>query len=309
MNVQLRRSAEEGAHHHRGLTIVEGADPAHPCAKGASDQAPVQTIAIVGGKGGTGKSNVAVNLAAAMASTTRPILLLDGDLELGNVDQLLGMTARGTLAQVISGERSLQDIVHNGPNGLQVIPGASGVMEMARLSHTQYAYLIRSFSDLSTKADTMVVDLATGLSDCTVSFSRAAREVIVVLCNEPTAMQDAFSTIRVLHQNASIQRFRIVANKTESASHGLDLFAALTRLTDRHLDVLLDYCGSIPFDQHVKKAVCQQQAVVHAFPRSSASMAFLKLAARVDRWPRPMAPAGHIEFFVERLIQATDRTW
>lgn len=269
---------------------------------------PVQTIAVAGGKGGVGKSNVAVNLAVAMGSGDHNVLLVDGDLELGNIDSLLSLSPKHTLGDVFSGGRRLDEVVMQGPAGVTVIPSASGVMEMARLSQIEHAGLIGLFSDLPTPADTMIVDIATGLSESVLSFCQAVREVMIVIVDEPTALQDALSTIRVLHEKCHVQRFRIVANKTESSRHGLDLYGSLTQLADRHMDVLLDYCGSIPSDPQLKTAVCQQQAVVEAFPRSPAALAFRKLSARVARWPQPQAPCGHIEFFVERLIQAAAST-
>ncbi len=265
---------------------------------------PVQTIAVAGGKGGVGKSIVAVNLAAAMGASSHEVLLVDGDLELGNVDRLLNLRPKYGLQEVFTGSRRLDEVVMQGPRGVSVIPSASGMMEMARLSQIEHAGLIGLFSELPTPADTLIVDVATGLSESVLSFCRAVREVIVVVVDEPTAVQDAFTTIRVLNESCHVNRFRVVANKTSSSRHGLDLYAALTRLTDRYLDVLLDFCGSIPVDPRLKQAVCQQSTVVEAFPRSPSALAFRKLSARVARWPQPQTPCGHIEFFVERLIQA-----
>ncbi len=265
---------------------------------------PVQTIAVAGGKGGVGKSIVAVNLAAAMGTSNHEVLLVDGDLELGNVDRLLNLRPKFGLQEVFTGARRLDEVVLQGPRGVSVIPSASGMMEMARLSQIEHAGLIGLFSELHTPADTLIVDVATGLSESVLSFCRAVREVIVVVVDEPTAVQDAFTTIRVLNERCHVNRFRVVANKTSSSQHGIDLYASLSRLTDRYLDVLLDFCGSIPFDPRLKQAVCQQSTVVEAFPRSPAALAFRKLSTRVARWPQPQTPCGHIEFFVERLIQA-----
>jgi len=240
---------------------------------------PVQTIAVTGGKGGVGKTNVAANVAIALGLAGRRVLLMDGDLGLGNLDCLLNLKPAFNLAHVMRGERELSEVLLEGPGGIRVIPGASGVMKMARLSQIEHAGLIGLFSDLAIDADTMVIDIATGLSDSVLSFCRAAREVMVVVCDEPTAVQDAFSMIRVLNEVCDVRRFRIVANQTESSRHGLDLYSALTRYTDRHLDVLLDFCGSIPLDSQLKLAVGQQRAVV-----------------------------DHTEFFMERLVQAAVST-
>ena len=274
----------------------------------APRMAPVQTIAIAGGKGGVGKSNVAVNLATALGAVSNDVLLVDGDLELGNIDRLLSLRPRHSLKEVLEGEQSLEDILMEGPKGVSVIPSASGVIEMSRLSQIEHAGLIGLFSDLPTSADTLIVDVATGLSESVLGFCRAVREVMVVVVDEPTALQDALATIRVLHERCYVRRFRIVANKTESSQHGLDLYAALCTLVDEQLDVLLDYSGSIPFDPQLKQAVHLQSSVVQAFPRSPAALAFRKLAARVARWPQPQTPCGHIEFFVERLVEVAERT-
>ena len=269
---------------------------------------PVQTIAVAGGKGGIGKSIVAVNLAAAMGTLNHDVLLVDGDFDLGNIDRLLNLRPKHGLKDVIDGSRRLEEVILQGPRGVSVIPSASGRMEMARMSQIEHASLIGLFSDLPTSADTLIVDVATGLSESVMSFCQAAREVIVVVVDEPTAIQDAFTTIRVLSERCHVNRFRVVANKTSSSQHGIDLYASLARLTDRYLDVLLDFCGSIPFDPRLKQAVCQQSTVVEAFPRSPSALAFRKLGARVARWPQPQTPCGHIEFFVERLIQADAST-
>jgi len=237
--------------------------------------APVQTIAVIGGKGGIGVTNVAVNLSVAMGGAGHKVLLMDGDLSLGNVDCLLDLQPQQTLADVVSGRCELADIVIPGPKGVSVIPSSNGAMEMSRLSQFEHARLVSLFSDLGSDADTLIVDVESGLTDSAVFLAQAAREVVVVVCD----------------------------NQTESAQHGLDLYAKLTRYADRHLDVLLDFCGSIPFDPQLKSSVGQRSSVVSAFPRSPAALAFQKLSRRVDRWPRPATPAGHIEFFVERLVQ------
>lgn len=267
---------------------------------------PVQTIAVMGGKGGIGATNVAVNLAVAMGASDHQVLLMDGDLALGNVDCLLNLKATQTLSDVLHGECELVDVVIPGPKGVSVIPSPNGDMGMTRLSQFDHARLVSLFSDLGGQADTLLVDVGSGLSDRSVFFAQAAREILVVVSDEPAAIKDALTTIRLLSESGSVRRFRIVANQTESAQHGLDLYAKLMKHTDRHLDVLLDFCGSIPFDPQLKKAVSQRSSVVSASPRSPSALAFQKLARRVDRWPNPATPSGRIEFFVERLVQTAD---
>ena len=269
---------------------------------------PVQTIAVVGGKGGVGKSVVAVNLATTLGANKHEVLLVDGDLEMGNVDQMLHLSPSKTLHDVFAGAKELDEILMQGPPGVTVVPSASGVLEMSRLSQIEHATLIALFSDLHTSADTLIVDVAPGLSESVVSFSGAVREVIVVVVDEPAALRDALVTVRVLHEKCRIRRFRVVVNKTESPSHGQDVYTNFARITEQSMDILLDYCGSIPFDSQLKSAVGQQEVVVAAYPQSPSALAFRKLGARVARWPLPQTPCGHIEFFVERLIQTADST-
>lgn len=265
---------------------------------------PVQTIAVISGKGGAGKSTIASNLAISLSELGRRVMLFDADFANGNIDALLNLNPGFNLAHVMAGEKALEQVLIDGPGGVTVVPGSNGVMEMARMSQIQHAGLIGLFSDLGTDADTMIIDCATGLSDCVLTNSRAAREVLLIVSDEPAALQDAFSTISALNKLCEVHRFRVVANQIETSQQGLDLYAKLMRYAERHLDVLLDYCGAIPKDSQLQQASREQQAVVIAHPRSASAMALKKLAARVDKWPRPQSPGGHVEFFVERLIKA-----
>ncbi len=269
---------------------------------------PVQTIAVISGKGGAGKSCLAVNLAVSLSELGRRVILLDADFAKGNVDSLMNINPAFNLSHVMSGEKQLREVLVDGPAGVTVVPGANGVIEMARLSQFQHIDLIGLFSNLGIDADTMVIDCASGLSDCLLINSRAAREVLLVVSDEPAAMQDALSTISALNKMSNVRRFRIVANQVETSQQGLDLYSKLMKYAERYLDVLLDYCGSVPFDAQLQQAVKEQQIVVNAYPRSAAAMALKKLAARVDKWPRPQSPGGHVEFFVERLVKTENET-
>jgi flagellar biosynthesis protein FlhG len=176
---------------------------------------------------------------------------------------------------------------------------------MVQLSSLQHAGLIQAFSDISNDIDVLVVDTAAGIGDSVVSFVRAAQEVLLVVCDEPTSITDAYALIKMFNRDHGITRFRVLANMALTPQEGRNLFAKLTKVTDRFLDVALQYVGAVPFDECVRKAVQKQRSVFEAFPRSKAALAFRAIAQKVDAWPLPANPRGHLEFFVERLVQPT----
>jgi len=265
---------------------------------------PVKVIAVTGGKGGVGKTNVTANLAVALALKGRSTLVLDADLGLANVDVLLGLQPRWNLSHVLSGERSLEDVMIGGPRGIRVIPASSGVRQMANLGTLEHGGLIRAFSDLSQPFDTMLIDTAAGIHDSVLTFARAAQHVIVVVCDEPASLTDAYALIKVMSRERGVSRFRVVANQTRTPGEGRELHQKLARVCDRFLDVTLDYAGSIPYDDYLRRAVQRQAAVVDLFPGSLAAQGFKNLAAKADTWLTPDGARGHLEFFVERLVMA-----
>ncbi len=266
-------------------------------------QTPVRVVTVTSGKGGVGKTNVSVNLAMALSNAGKRVTIMDADLGLGNIDVLLGLHPQYNLNQVIEGEQQLDDIIVPGPGNISIIPAASGVQNMAELSPSQHAGLIRAFSEMSHDLDVLLVDTAAGIADSVISFSRAAQEVVVVVNDEPASITDAYALIKVLNREYGLFRFRVLCNRVKSAQQGRELYSTITRVTDRFLDVALDYIGFIPDDDFVVKAIRKQRPVVDAYPRSKASMAFRTLAEKMNKWPIPTNAGGHLEFFVERLVQ------
>ncbi len=266
---------------------------------------PVRVIAVTSGKGGVGKTNVSVNLAVALAGEGRRVMIMDADLGLANIDIMLGLHPEYNLSHVVSGERTLEEIIVEGPAGVMVVPASSGTQSMAELTPLQHAGLVQAFSELNHDVDVLIVDTAAGINDSVVSFTRAAQEVIVVVCDEPSSITDAYAMIKLLNRDYGLHRFRVLSNMVHSMQEGRELFMKMVKVTDRFLDVTLDFMGSVPYDEYLRKALQKQRAVVEAYPRSKAAMAFKNLAKKTDNWPVPAEAGGHLEFFVERLIQST----
>jgi flagellar biosynthesis protein FlhG len=234
----------------------------------------------------------------------RRVVLMDADLGLANVDVLLGLQTRYTLADVLSGERNIRDILLNGPGGMKVVPASSGVANMAKLTNQEHAAIIHSFSELSDQLDMLIIDTAAGISDTVVSFVRAAQEVIVVVCDEPSSITDAYALIKLLNTEHDVFRFRVIANMTRTQQEGVNLFNKLNGVCERFLDASLQYLGSVPFDENVRKAVQKRKALLEFAPQCKASVAIRALAQKIDSWPTSGTARGHLEFFFERLLQS-----
>ena len=270
---------------------------------------PVRVITVASGKGGVGKTNVSANLAMSLTNMGKKVLLMDADLGLGNVDVMLGVHPVYNLSHVINGERTLEEVIVEGPSGIKIIPASSGVKNMAELTPEEHVGLVRAFSELGNEIDVLLIDTAAGISDSVVTFSRAAQEVLVVVCDEPASITDAYALMKVLNKDHGLQRFRILVNMVHSVQQGRELFAKLLKVTDKFLDVTLDFVGTVPFDDYLRKAVQRQRAVCDVYPRCRSSLAFKKLAQAVDKWPPVSSASGHLEFFIERLVYNEPEQW
>ncbi len=263
---------------------------------------PVKVLAVTAGKGGVGKSNVAVNLAIALAEQNKQVMLLDADLGIGNVDILLGLHPKYNLSHVLRGDCSLNDILLPGPCGIRVVPAASGADFMTKLSPTEHAGLIASFSELTDNLDYLIIDTAAGISDTVISFARSSQELIIMLCDEPTSMADAYALIKLMSRRYEWTHFHILVNMVRDVKDGRELFNKLFKVSGQFLDVGLDYLGAIPFDDLVHQAVKKQQAVLMAYPDACVSQAFRDLAKCIINRPFKSSLDGNTSFFLERLV-------
>jgi flagellar biosynthesis protein FlhG len=265
---------------------------------------PVRVVAVTSGKGGVGKTNVAANIAVALAARDRNVMLLDADLGLANVDVLLGLQPRFNLSHVVSGEADLQSTIIDGPNGVRIVPAASGNYLMTDVPPVSQAAIVQAFSELVDQPDVLVVDTGAGISECVARFVQAAQQAVIVICDEPASITDAYALIKVFSRHYGISRYQVVTNQTRNARHGRELFDKIRKVTDRYLDVVLNHTGNIPFDQYLRRAVQEQRAVVDVYPDCSAGEAFRDIAKKLDMLPVTTESRGGIEFFFENLLHA-----
>jgi flagellar biosynthesis protein FlhG len=258
---------------------------------------------VAGGKGGVGKSTVAVNLGMALSMAGNDVMLLDADMGLANVDVLLGLAPSRHIGHLLDGSCSLEDLLLTAPHGLRVIPAGSGARRLAQLANGEHAAIIRAFDELAAPPKYLLVDTAAGLSDNVSMFAAAADDVVLVVCDEPASLTDAYAMIKVLSRDFGVRRFRMLANMVQTEGDARQLHRKLSRVCDRFLEVVIDYSGWIPHDERLRQAIRRQCAVVDLWPSSRSALAFKQLATAVDTWGEAeRAGLDRIAFFGDRAM-------
>jgi flagellar biosynthesis protein FlhG len=255
-------------------------------------------LAVTSGKGGVGKTNVAVNLAIALARLGHEVGLLDADFGLGNVDMLLGLTPTAHIGHVLTGEKSLPAITMEGPLGIRVVPAGSGLQSLTALTPEQRARLRDALDELCAALDFLVIDTAAGVSDNVVEMLALAAHVMVVTSLEPAAIVDAYATVKVLTARSSQPEVGVVVNGVGDSEDATLAFRQLDAAARRFLGRPLAYYGYIAADPGLREAVAVQRAVVDHLPASPASRCFRILAARMAGQapgPRGMRPVPRFD--------------
>lgn len=267
-----------------------------------SDQKGIRVISVTSGKGGVGKSNVVSNLAIAMSTQGKKVLIIDADLGLGNLDVLLGLSPTYNLNHVFNGEKSLTEILIDGPAGIKIIPAGSGVQEFTSLGQHEKLKLLDELDMLEEQFDVLIVDTEAGISENVTYFTVAAQEIIVVVTPEPTSITDVYALIKLLATRYSEHHFKVLVNMAKDSEDALEVFRKLANVAGRFLDISLDYLGCVVKDDKVVEAVKRQKAVSELFPDSEAAACFTTLAKRVIENTRQTRLKGNIQFFFRRFL-------
>jgi len=276
------------------------ADAAQP--GGLANHKGIRVISVTSGKGGVGKSNVVSNLAIALSAQGKKVLLIDADLGLGNLDVLLGLSPAYNLNHVMSGEKTVMEILIDGPAGIKIIPAGTGVQELTSLGQHEKLKLLDELDMLEEQFDIMIIDTEAGISENVTYFTVAAQEIFVVVTPEPTSITDAYALIKLLATRYSEHHFKVLVNMAKDSEDALEVFRKLANVAGRFLDISLDYLGCVVKDEKVVEAVKRQKAVTELFPDSEASACFTTLARRVIENKRQGGIKGNIQFFFRRML-------
>jgi flagellar biosynthesis protein FlhG len=289
----LRRLAEvvqQRLHHDDGATSM------------TSTARQVKVLSFTSGKGGVGKTHMVVNLAYALRRLGVRVMIFDADLGLANVDVLLGLAPQYTIQHVLAGQKTLEEVLIEGPAGITILPASSGVQELAHLTEGQRLQLLTDLDALETKVDVLLVDTGAGISSNVLYFNMAAQDIVVVVTPEPTSMTDAYALMKVLSTKYAEKHFKVVMNAVTNATEAQEVFRRLSMVAERFLNVSLDYLGFVVFDASFSQAVRQQKPLLELYPSSVAAGCFRTLAQRVLETPEAAHVKGSIQFFWQQLL-------
>lgn len=249
----------------------------------ARESGRAQVLAVTSGKGGVGKTNIAANLAICLAASRKKVVLVDADLGLGNLDIIMNVNSKYNLWHVAHGHRRLEEVVHVGPGGVEVICGGSGLEDMANLSQFQRQRLLEEMDKFQNSCDVILIDTSAGINQSVIGFCQASDHVLVVTTPEPSAMTDAYAVIKVLCGQEFPGRISVVVNMAQSVAEGKKIYRQLSDVAARFLGRTLYDAGVIPKDDRLAASVRMRNPVVLAHPKSQVSSSLIAMAARLSK--------------------------
>jgi flagellar biosynthesis protein FlhG len=259
---------------------------AAPGGKRVSRQNKISVISITSGKGGVGKTNITANLAYLLAAQKKKTLIMDADCGLANIDLILGLTPKYNLYHVLTGEKSLGEVIINGPGGLKILAASSGIQEMSSLSMEQKLTLQDELNALRKRPDFMLIDTSAGINDNVLYFNMVAGETIVVVTPEPTSLTDAYALIKVLYQRHAKKRFSLLVNMVKTPNEAKEVFWRLAQATNHFLNLAIEELGYISYDENVQRGIREQRLLAEICPDSPSVKCLRAVAEKLCK-PRP----------------------
>jgi len=269
----------------------------------AQSSQATKVISVTSGKGGVGKTAVVANIGICLARLGKKVLILDADLGLANIDVVLGLTPPYNLNHFFSGEKELESIMVQGPHDMRILPAGSGLQSFIQLDSDQKLRLLEGLDSLNFEFDFVLIDTEAGISENVTYFNTAAQEILLVTTPDPTAITDAYALMKLLSTKYPEKHFNLVVNMAQDENEALDVYRKLSIVSNRYLDISIDYYGSIPFHRQMADAIRKQQAIVELYPSSQMSNAFVNLTDRVAAMISSRALKGNVQFFWKQLLQ------
>ena len=244
----------------------------------------LKALAIASGKGGVGKTTVAVNLALTQAIKEK-CLLLDADMGMANAHILLGINPEVTVREVIEGKTSLEQAIVEAPNGLKFLSGGSGITELLSIDNKKKFNFIRNFNSLSNTISNLIIDVSAGADNTALNMISASDKVLIVLLNEPTSFMDAFTLIKVCNLELKFKEFCIVVNMVNNENQGKEIYKKFNDIVTKFYDVNITYVGSILTMSDIKNSIIKKKPAVLDNKNTSIKSLFNRILNNIRNAP------------------------
>jgi flagellar biosynthesis protein FlhG len=278
-------------------------DPQSTAPRAARSGSRLRVIAVTSGKGGVGKTNLTANLAVLAGRAGKRVLIIDADLGLSNVEIVFGLRPHRHVGMLLDGSRTMEEVLVQGPPGVRILPGSSGIQSLTTLDETQKLRLCASLDRVEDLFDLVLVDSGAGIGDNVLFFVGAAQEALLVVSPEPTSLVDAYAVVKVLSQQAGVQHFSVVVNPVVDELQAREIFPKLSAVTSRFLSAHVRHLGYIPRDENLHRAIMAQRPVVESFPLSPASRALNNISEKLFAAPGPPRLTAGFKFMWQRLLR------
>ncbi len=261
-----------------------------------------KTVSITSGKGGVGKTTLVANMAYSLAVRGKRVLIFDGDLGMANVDIMFGTKAVGNILDVLHGQREISEVITPLAPNISLISGGSGVVELNRLNAFERRALMGAVAELEYQYDYLLIDTAPGISDNVLYLNAAAQVSTVIITPDPSSLADSYALIKVLNKEYKETKFSIICNQVRDEVEGISLFNRFSEVVNRFLYIGLDYWGSIPADQLIKKSTQNQRLIMKHEPQSDSFRHLLSISQRLEKALASTDNKAGIQFFWEQVV-------
>lgn len=240
-----------------------------------------RVMAVTSGKGGVGKTNFTINLAISLSNFGYSVLVIDADIGLANIDVLLGIFPKETISSVLTKNKKITDVITDGPNGIKIIAGGSGLYNMVQLNDESLEHLKKQIIEMESRFDYILIDTGAGISEIVIGFVAAAHEVILITTPEPTSLTDVYALIKALRIKGYNNKLKLVVNKAENSKEALSVFEKISAASSKFLSTKIENLGYILKSKQVEEAVKNQQPFITLFPNSTMSRNINSIATKI----------------------------
>lgn len=247
-----------------------------------TQQKTARVITVTSGKGGVGKSSVSINLAIQFKKQGKDVIIFDADFGLANIEVMFGAVPKYNLSDVIFREKSIKEVIVEGPMGIGFVSGGSGINGLGNMTREQVMYLVEKLKELEAMTDILIIDTGAGISDSVIEFLLSSQEIVLVTTPEPTSITDSYALLKTLNaragEDADGLTVKLVANRVSSEAEANNLFNKLKIVVNKFLKLQLEFLGMVPWDTNMSKAVMQQKPISIVYPTSEGARALKKIA-------------------------------